>query len=47
MQHIIFYALVHACCPSYTDEKKKGIAVAIAKECLVHQYDGRVTYAEL
>jgi len=34
MQHIIFYAHVHACIPSYTDKEWKGIAVNSEAVCL-------------
>jgi len=33
MQHIIFYAHVHACSPSYTDEKWKTLQ-SISKQCV-------------
>jgi len=41
MQHIIFYAHVHACIPSYTDEEYKTLQ-SIPKQCLWlvdHCYD--------
>jgi len=33
MQHIIFYAHVHACSPSYTDEEYKTLQ-SIPKQCV-------------